>query len=110
LQTRREFYARMARRVEGYVKAFEEFTKELCASNLAEEAYLVGSRARGDWASSSDFDVVVVVGDYVDPIDIAARVRLLKGKGVPMDVVVLRRGELGDPVYAEMLRYARRIC
>jgi len=34
----------------------------------------------------------------------------LKGKGVPMDVVVLRRGELGDPVYAEMLRYARRIC
>jgi len=100
----------MARRVEGYVRAFEEFTKELCASNLAEEVYLVGSRARGDWASSSDFDVVVVVGDYVDPIDVATRVRLLKGESVPLDVVVLRRGELGDPVYAEMLRYARRIC
>ena len=100
----------MARRVEGYGKAFEEFTKELCASNLVEEAYLAGSRARGDWETSSDFDVVVVVRDDVDPIDVATRVRLLKGKSMPLDVVVLKRSELGDPVYAEMLRYARRIC
>lgn len=53
---------------------------------------------------------MVVVGDDVDPIDVATRLRLLKGKGMPLDVVVLRRGELRDPVYAEMLRYARRIC
>ena len=70
----------------------------------------MGSRARGDWAISSDFDVVVVVGDRVDPIDVVTRVRLLEGKSMPLDVVVLRRGELGDPVYAEMLRYVRRVC
>jgi predicted nucleotidyltransferase len=71
-----------------------------------EEAYLVGSRARGDWTPSSDFDVAVVVGDDVDPVDVATRVRLLRGS-IPLDVVEIRRGELGDPVYAGMLKYAR---
>ena len=44
-----------------------------------EEAYLVGSRARGDWTSSRGFDVAVVVGDDAGPVDVATRVRLLRG-------------------------------
>jgi predicted nucleotidyltransferase len=70
-----------------------------------EEAYLVGSRARGDWTSSRGFDVAVVVGDDADPVDVATRVRLLRGS-IPLDVVEVG-GELGDPVYAGMLKYAR---
>jgi len=100
----------MARRVEEYVEAFEEFTRELCSSNLVEEVYLVGSRARGDWTTSSDFDVAVVVSDDADPVDVAVKIRLMKRRSIPLDVIVLRKSELGDPVYAEMLRYARRIC
>jgi len=100
----------MARRVEGYGKAFEELTRELCASGLVEEAYLVGSRARGDWTTSSDFDLVVVIADDADPIDVATRVRLMRRESIPLDAVVLRRSELGDPVYAEMMRYAKRVC
>lgn len=51
----------------------------MCSSGLVEEAYLVGSRARGDWTSSRGFDVAVVVGDDADPVDVATRVRLLRG-------------------------------
>jgi len=110
LQTRRDLYAKMARRIEEYNKAFEEFTRDLCVSGLVEEAYLVGSRARGDHMPSSDFDIVVVVNDKSDPLDIVVKIRLLKKTNIPIDVIVLKRSELKDPVYAEMLKYAKKIC
>ncbi|MEL9997780.1 MAG: nucleotidyltransferase domain-containing protein [Sulfolobales archaeon] len=79
-------------------------------SGLVEEVYLVGSRARGDHVESSDFDVVVIIKDDEDPLDIAMRVRLLKKSSIPLDVIVLRVGESKDPIYVEMLRYARKLC
>ena len=48
MQTRREFVAAAGRRVSEYERRFREFVEELCRSGLAEEVYLVGSRARGD--------------------------------------------------------------
>ena len=100
----------MARRIKEYSRVFEEFTRDLCVSGLVEEAYLVGSRARDDWIPSSDFDIVVVVSNSSDPLDIVVKVRLLKKTSIPIDVVVLRRSELKDPVYTEMLKYAKKIC
>jgi predicted nucleotidyltransferase len=110
LQTRREFVAAAGRRVSEYERRFREFVEELCRSGLAEEVYLVGSRARGDSTPSSDFDVVLVVDEGRDPVDVATRARLLRREAFPLDVVVLRRSEVGDPIYGEMLRDARRIC
>jgi nitrate reductase assembly molybdenum cofactor insertion protein NarJ len=46
LQIHREFVAVMARRVMEYEKRFKEFINALCKSGLAEEVYLIGSRAR----------------------------------------------------------------
>jgi predicted nucleotidyltransferase len=100
----------MARKVESYERGFKEFTQLLCSSGLVVEAYLVGSRARGDSIPSSDFDVVVVVEDDVDILDVAVKLRLLKKTSIPLDVIVLRRSDLEDPVYREMLRDAERIC
>jgi predicted nucleotidyltransferase len=100
----------MARKVESYERGFKEFTQLLCSSGLVVEAYLVGSRARGDSIPSSDFDVVVVVEDDVDTVDVAIRLRLLKRTSIPLDIIVLRRSDLDDPVYREMLRDAKRIC
>ena len=110
MQIRREFVAAAGRRVSEYERRFREFVEELCRSGLAEEVYLVGSRARGDSTPSSDFDVVLVVDDGRDPVDAATRARLLRREAFPLDVVVLRRNEVGDPIYGEMLRDARRIC
>jgi hypothetical protein len=47
MQIRREFVAVVGRRVSEYEKRFREFVEELCRSGLAEEVYLVGSRAGG---------------------------------------------------------------
>jgi predicted nucleotidyltransferase len=110
LQTHKDFYSRLAERVRRYSDLFEEFIKDLCSSGLVEEVYLVGSRARGDYVESSDFDVVVIIKDDEDPLDIAMRVRLLKKSSIPLDVIVLRVGESKDPIYVEMLRYARKLC
>jgi hypothetical protein len=63
-----------------------------------------------DSTPSSDFDIVLVVDEDRDPVDVAARARLLRREAFPLGVVVLRRSEVGDPIYGEMLRDARRIC
>ena len=106
----RRLYSALAEKVETYSEAFREFVQALCNSELAKEAYLVGSRARGDNLSSSDFDIVVIVEDEVDPLDVAIRVRLLKKKSIPLDIVALRRGDLKDPIYRKMLENAKKIC
>jgi predicted nucleotidyltransferase len=100
----------MGRRVSEYEKRFREFVEELCRSGLAEELYLVGSRARGDNIPSSDFDVVIVVGDDKDPVDVATKARLLRRKPFPLDIAAIRQCDALDPIYREMLRDAKKIC
>lgn len=109
MQTR-ELYLALAKKVELYEKLFAEFTQKLCTSGLIEEAYLVGSRAHGESIPSSDFDVVVIVSGDADPLDAAVKIRLLKKESIPLDIVVLKRSDLEDPLYKEMLRNAKRIC
>jgi hypothetical protein len=41
---------------------------------------------------------------------VAEKVRLARRTRVPLDVVVLREDELGDPLYGEMLKYKRKLC
>ena len=54
-----------------------------------ERVVLFGSRARGDHRADSDYDLLVVmdVGDGPEPRTAPVR-RLLRGLGVPFDVVV----------------------
>ena len=61
---------------------------------LAPEAvYLFGSRARGDSAPESDYDLLVVVPDDTprDKTVLTATYRLTRGTGVPADVIACRR-------------------
>ncbi len=112
MQTRsavREVLERAYRKIAEREKAFREFVERLCASGLTSEVYLVGSRARGDSTPSSDYDIVIVV-DQGDLLDVAEKVALLKKEPVPVDVVVLRRGDLEDPLYREMLMHKKKLC
>jgi len=87
----------------------ERFIERLCSSGLAEEVYLVGSRARGDNIPSSDYDIVVITGGD-DVLEVAEEIALLKEEPVPIDVIILRREDLEDPVYREMLSSKMRLC
>ena len=82
---------------------FKAFIKRLCESGIASEVFLIGSRVRGDHTSSSDFDVVVVIEDG-DILEVAEKVSALKKEPLPVDVVVLTKDDLQDPIYREMLK------
>ena len=109
-ELRARFYKLMRDRMSKMEEDFRMFVEELCRSGLAKEVYLVGSRARGDSMPYSDYDIVLVVGGEIDPLDVAEKVRLARRARVPLDVVVLREDELGDPLYGEILKYRRRLC
>ena len=109
-ELRARFYKLMRDRVSRVEEDFRMFVEELCRSGLAKEVYLVGSRARGDSMPYSDYDIVLVVGSEVDPLDVVEKVRLTRRARAPLDVVVLREDELGDSLYGEMLKYKRRLC
>ena len=106
----KDFVAAMGKRVSEYEKRFREFIEELCRSGLVEEVYLVGSRARGDNIPSSDFDVVLVIDDDRDPVEVAVKAKLLRKEAFPLDIVVLRRSEVSDRIYSEMLKYSKKLC
>ncbi len=100
----------MGKRVSEYEKRFREFIDVLCRSGLAEEMYLVGSRARGDNMPSSDFDIALVIDDDRDPVEVAVKARLLRRESFPLDIVVLRRSEVSDRIYSEMLKHSKKLC
>jgi predicted nucleotidyltransferase/HEPN domain-containing protein len=58
-----------------------------------EAVYLFGSRARGDAARDSGFDLLVVVSDDTprDKIRLTSTYRLTRGTGIPADVIACRR-------------------
>ena len=61
---------------------------------LAPEAvYLFGSRARGDAAPDSDYDLLVVVPDDTprEKTVLTATYRLTRGTGIPAEVIACRR-------------------
>jgi len=100
----------MAERVRGWSEAFEEYTKNLCRESIVVEAYLVGSRARGDHLPYSDYDIVVVVPDHVDKLEAAYRLRRIRKKSFPLDLIVLHTSETTEKLYTEMMRDSERIC
>ncbi|MGC9149471.1 MAG: nucleotidyltransferase domain-containing protein [Sulfolobales archaeon] len=88
---------------------FKRFINRLCASDFVNEIYLVGSRARGDHYSSSDYDVVVVV-EKEDVLDVAEKIAFLKREPISIDVIILKREDLEDPIYREMLKHKKKLC
>lgn len=95
--------------IENREEYFREFIEDVCKYKGVLEVYLVGSRARGDSKSFSDFDIVVVV-DTENVVEIAEEISKLRRKPVPVDIIALRREDLEDPVYKPMLSYKIKLC
>ena len=103
-------YRVLAKRIREWNDGFREFVERLCREEIVIEAYLVGSRARGDNLPYSDYDVLVVVPDDLDKIEAAIKLRRLRRKSFPLDLIVLWASETADKVYAEMMRGAKKLC
>lgn len=64
----------------------------------AEEIWLFGSRAEGRERAGSDYDLLAVLPDDTDPrnLEPVAAWQLVRGSGLPVDVVPCTRGEFED--------------
>lgn len=70
---------------------------------------LFGSRARGDEMLSSDYDLAVVVEGEVDVLGLTEILVKMRPRGLPVDVVVFQKEELGDPLVTRMLTPCRML-
>jgi len=67
-----------------------EIVRRLIDAYQPERIYLFGSRARSDFGTDSDYDVLVVVPDSVSPERKRSRLayEMLRGTGVAADILV----------------------
>lgn len=74
-------------------QALAEILRRLIAAYEPVQIYLFGSRARGDSAANSDYDLMVVVPDSAPPERMRSRLayEALRGTGTAADVLVWTR-------------------
>ncbi|MGC8543794.1 MAG: nucleotidyltransferase domain-containing protein [Vulcanisaeta sp.] len=97
----------LARYVEDGDKALREYVNRLVREVPESTIVLFGSRARGDYLPSSDYDVAVILRQVSDVHSELLRLRSLKPEGLFLDLTILSIDDLDDPVIREMLRGCR---
>ncbi len=86
---------------------FEEFIKKVVNYyNGKVSIVLFGSRARGDFWPSSDYDVMIILEKVNDEIEEATKIRGMK-RGFSADIIVITPDKLNDGVIKEMLKYKK---
>lgn len=102
---RRRLLKILRRRVECMERVFRQYTAVL--RNLFPRSTLIlfGSRARGDYAPYSDYDVMVVVPVVkgAEKLRIAEEVLKVKPRELAVDVLPVGVEELDDPIIRKML-------
>jgi len=95
----------LRRRVENSEKLLEEYVERLSRAYPEATILLFGSRARGDNLPYSDYDIAIVLPEpgCRDKIGKTIEARSLKPRGISVDVVILCRDELEDPLVKKML-------
>jgi uncharacterized protein len=71
-------------------RALAEIVRRLIEAYRPERIYLFGSRARSDFGTDSDYDLLVVVPDSASPERKRSRLayEVLRGTGVAADIIV----------------------
>jgi len=64
---------------------------------------LFGSRAKGRQLPYSDYDIAVVLENIDDKLEMTIKLRRLKPHGLDLDLIVLDKRELEDPMIKAML-------
>ncbi len=86
---------------------FEDFINEIIKYyNGKVSIVLFGSRARGDFWESSDYDIMIFVNAVKDSTEEAGKLYSMK-KGFSADILVLSADKLEDPIIRKMLEYKK---
>ncbi|MGC8607571.1 MAG: nucleotidyltransferase domain-containing protein [Vulcanisaeta sp.] len=99
-----QFLRTLAKYVEDGDKALKEYVNRLIQELPESTIVLFGSRARGDYLPSSDYDVAVILRQVSDVHSELLRLRSLKPEGLFLDLTILSIDDLDGPVIKEMLR------
>ena len=68
---------------------------------------LFGSRAQNTQLPYSDYDIAVIFEKVDDRIRLIEDIRRMKPRGLPLDLIVLAKEELSDPIIARMFRKSK---
>lgn len=87
---------------------FEDFIKRI-VSSYQERVTIVlfGSRARGDYWPSSDYDLMIFLEHVDDEMLEATKILQLREEKIPVDVIVKNASEINDPIVTEMLKHKK---
>ena len=88
---------------------FEEFIKKVIDHYKGKVTIvLFGSRARGDYWESSDYDIMVFLDKVEDQIGEAVKLYSMK-RGFSADILVLSADKVKDPIVMKMLEHKKVI-
>ena len=99
---RRGILRRLREDLETLDEAFSQLVERLKLREPRSTIILIGSRARGTPKPCSDYDVILIL-DEADPLRVAEEAYKLKPRQLPLDLLVIERSELGDPLRMRML-------
>ncbi len=81
-----------------------EYVKRIIRKYPRSAIVLFGSRAKGEETPYSDYDLTVILEDIDDKLKIIMDLRRLKPHGLDLDLIVLDKNDLDDPLIKAMLR------
>jgi len=86
---------------------FEEFINKIISYYHGKVSIvLFGSRARGDFWPSSDYDIIVILEKVDDEIEEASKLYSMK-RGFSADIIVITPDKLNNKIIETMLKYKK---
>jgi predicted nucleotidyltransferase len=86
---------------------FEEFINKIINYYHGKVSIvLFGSRARGDFWPSSDYDIIVILEKVDDEIEEASKLYSMK-RGFSADIIVITPDKLNNKIIETMLKYKK---
>ena len=103
---RKRLLKRLAEKKRKRKQLLEEYVRLLSNMYPKSLILLFGSRSRGEELPYSDYDLAVVLEEINDYIEETHRMRLLKPRGISVDLLALTVRDLEDPLIFKMLQDA----
>jgi len=78
----------------------EKYTEIISSLEWVLQIFLFGSHAYGESSEYSDLDLLVIIDDYLDPINATYRInqQLIGKREIPLDIVVNRKKDFEHAV------------